>query len=120
MIFNLFKKKNNNSNKPVEEAVLIHLTANDLPDEIYQKYDVSTLEDQINKVIQENGLGEYDGNEHGPSETIIYLYGPDAEKLFSSIKPVLENYPLCKNAKVIIRKGGPGSEQREEIITVDL
>lgn len=102
--------------KKIEEAVIIHLDAMNLTDEVYQKYDLMTLGDKINEVIIPNNLGEYDGYESGQGITIVYLYAPDAEKLFSSIKPILENYPLCKNAKVIIRKGGPGSPQREEII----
>ncbi len=116
MIFNIFKKKDSLTPSKNEEAVIIHLDAMNLSDDVYQKYDLMTLEDKINEVIQPNNLGEYDGNESGPGVTIVYLYAPDAEKLFSSIKPILETYPLCKNAKAIIRKGGPGSTQREEII----
>ena len=97
--------------------MLIYLDAINLPDDVYEKYDLSTLEDKINKIIEPDGLGEYDGHEAGPGETIIYLYGPDAEALFSAIRPVLESYPLCKNSKVLIRKGEPGAEEREEIIT---
>jgi calcineurin-like phosphoesterase len=116
MIFNIFKKKNSTIPKKNEEAVIINLDAVNLSDEVYQKYDLITLEDKINEVIRPNNLGEYDGDESGPGVTKVYLYAPDAEKLFSSIKPILETYPLCKNAKVIIRNGAPGSVQREELI----
>lgn len=116
MVFNLFKDKEKAAPKQ-EEAVIIHLDAVSLPDEIYQQYDLITLEEKIREVLEKQNLGEYDGDESGPGVTKIYLYGPDAEKMFSSLKPVLKNYPLCKNSKVLIRRGGPGATQREEILS---
>lgn len=96
-----------------EQAVIIHLRGSSLPDEVYEKYDVSTLEDQLQEVIQSKKLGEYDGNEFGPEETVLYMYGPDAERLFAGIEPVLRAYPLCKEGVAIIRSGPPGAPERK-------
>ncbi len=68
-----------------EHAVLIHLDAVGLPDEIYAEYDLATLEYQLIERIHPGGLGEYDGNELGPGVATVYLYGPDAERLFAAI-----------------------------------
>ncbi len=95
-----------------EQAVIIHLDGMNLPDEIYATCDLMTLEEKLQSVVRD-GLGEYDGNESGPGETLVYLYGPDAELLFAAIEPVLREYPLCRNAKVIIRRGSVGASQRE-------
>ena len=64
------------------------------------------VEDQLGEAIEQRGFGEYDGDEHGPTETTFFMYGPDAERLYSGIEPVLRAYPLCQNARVIIRRSG--------------
>ena len=96
-----------------EQAVLVHLDGSGLPDHIYDEYDLSTIEDRLIDVIEREGLGEFDGNEVGPGETTLYMYGPDAERLFAGIEQTMRTYPLCQGARVEIRRGGPGAEQRE-------
>jgi hypothetical protein len=92
---------------------LIQLDGVNLPDEVYSDYDVSTLEDQLIDAIQKNNAGELDGHETGDKETTIFTYGPDADRLYAAMESTLKGYPLCKNARVIVRKGGPGSPQTE-------
>ena len=93
------------------QAVLIYLDGTGLSDEIYAECDVSTLEDQIIAAVA--GVGEYDGNEFRETETVLFVYGADAEAAFAALEPTLRSYPLCRNARVEIRKGGPGAAQRE-------
>ena len=98
-----------------EQAVLVHLDGSSLPAEVCEQNDIATIEDRIIAALAGKGLGEYDGNEIGigTGEATLYLYGPDAEALFALVEPVLAGYPLCRNARVVIRKGGPGASQRE-------
>ncbi|MBS1805737.1 MAG: hypothetical protein JST28_20540 [Acidobacteria bacterium] len=96
-----------------EEAVLIYLDGSSLPDEVYASCDLSTLEDQLVEAIKTHRAGEFDGNEIGDKETVLYTYGPDARRLFEVMEPTLRTYPLCKNARVVIRQGKPGSPQTE-------
>jgi len=96
-----------------EEAVVITLDGQGLDDVVYQTCDLSTLEDLLIEQIEPNGVGDLDGHETGPTETTIYLYGPNAEELFSKVLPVLASYPLCQNGRAVVRRGGPGSSQRE-------
>jgi hypothetical protein len=72
-----------------------------------------TLAEQLGDILEQQRLGEYDGDERGPTETVLFMYGPDAERLFNGIEPVLRAYPLCQNARVVIRRGGPGAGERE-------
>lgn len=97
----------------LEEAVLVYLDGTGLPDQIYQENDLSTLEDQLFEAIGAEQAGEFDGNEIGPDGTTLFAYGQDANRLFAAIEPVLRDYPLCRNARVVIRKGGPGAAQTE-------
>lgn len=96
-----------------EQAVLVYLDGFNLPDEVYESCDTSTIEDLLVPVLESTGVGEFDGTETGPGETCLFLYGPDAEKLFTTIEPILTEYPLCQGARVVIRHGGPGAPQRE-------
>ena len=111
----LFGKKDadmSSSINPTEQAVLVHLNGTDLPDEIYDKFDLFTLEDKLISVIESTGVGEFDGNEIGPTGATLYMYGRDAERLFEAIEKTLSDYPLCQGARVVIRYGGPGSDER--------
>ena len=101
-----------------EQAVIVYLSGSGLFDEIYQDYDLATLEDQLVDAIAASECGEYDGNEFSADGTTLYLYGPDAETLFAAVEGTLRGYPLCQNARVVIRRGPPGSPGREVIIGV--
>ena len=97
---------------PAEQAVVVTLDAKALPQNVYDANDLATLEDQLIDAIKGTELGEYDGNEVGQDSAVLYLYGSDAEKLFFRIEPVLRAYPLCQGARVVIRQGKSGAEQR--------
>ena len=96
-----------------EQAVLVYLDGQSLPTEVYEQNDLATLEDQLTEAIDSSALGEFDGNEMGPTEVVLYMYGPSAEALFEIIEPILRAYPLCAKSRVIVRQGGPGAKERE-------
>ncbi|HXB74143.1 MAG TPA: hypothetical protein VNY05_38245 [Candidatus Acidoferrales bacterium] len=98
-----------------EQAVIIYLDGISLPDSVHEQYDLATL-DELISIVQRSRLGEFDGNEVGPTETILYLYGPDANALFKGIEPALRANPLCQNAKVTIRSGAPVTATTEVLI----
>ena len=88
-----------------EQAVLVSIQGVNF-DELFP------LEDLLAKSLENTGLGEFDGNEVGQGETTLFLYGPDAEKLFEHIRPILMETPVCKHGKAIIRYGKPGASSR--------
>jgi|SRR5450759_2032840 hypothetical protein len=99
--------------KPEEQAVLVYLDGASLPDSVYERFDLATLEDQLTAVISDKHLGEYDGNEFGPAGVTLFMYGPDARALFSGIEKILRAYPLCQNSRVVVRLGGPNAPTSE-------
>jgi len=105
----LFRKKAPKN----EQAVFVYLDGQSLPDEVYEEYDLATLEDDLSEVLEKGSLGKLDGNEFGPDEAVLFMYGPDAEAMFSGIEATLRAYPLCRNARVIIRQGHSGAPQPE-------
>jgi hypothetical protein len=99
--------------KAEEQAVLVYLDGGSLPDSVYEQFDLATLEEHLIQAIDSHAVGEYDGNEFGPSGATLYMYGPDARALFGSIESILRSYPLCQNAQVILRFGKPGAPTDE-------
>jgi hypothetical protein len=90
---------------PGQQAVLICLKGEDFDRMI-------ALSDALERVIEMNNLGMFDGNEIGGGETTLFMYGPDSETLFTHIEPVLHADYYAKDAVAVIRQGPPGSTQR--------
>lgn len=73
------------------------------------------LERQLESVISTARVGEYDGNEVAVdgSDGTLYMYGPDADKLFAAVRPALEACSFMKGAVVKLRYGPPADDVRE-------
>lgn len=79
------------------------------------------LEEKLRKVINSNNVGEYDGHEIAMdySDGFLWMYGPDAKKLYEVIKATLEATPFMKGANIKLRFGPPedGVEETSFILT---
>ena len=73
------------------------------------------LENKLEVVISENDAGEYDGHEISMdySAGTLFLYGPNAEKLFKLIQPILKNADCLVDVKVKLRFGPPEDGVKE-------
>jgi len=73
------------------------------------------LERKLEMKIMEAKVGEYDGNDIAAdgSNGILYMYGPNADRLFETIRPVLESTDFTKGAKVRLRYGPPEEGVKE-------
>ena len=96
-----------------EHAVLVHLDGTGLPAAVYKEYALDAIETELASIIDAQRLGEYDGNEIGGTGATLFMYGPDGDRLFAGIEAALRAYPLCRNARVLIRPGPPGTTARE-------
>jgi hypothetical protein len=78
------------------------------------------LESKLETAIADAKVGEYDGNEIAVdgSDGILYMYGPDADRLFQVVEPVLKATPFMNGAKVTVRYGPPADGVREKEITI--
>ncbi len=94
----------------ITEGVAIYLDGISQPAEVYETTNPTELLDKLAEVLGEDL--DYRGSWQGPRETALYLYGLDAEVLFSRIEPVLRHYPLSRNARVVI---GHKTENRREV-----
>ncbi len=91
-------------------AVMLHLR---LSDEQFgseeEGDDIHRMMDRLKQAILANDVGELDGDEFGGGECVVFMYGPDAGKLFSAIQPVLRNWPALVGGYAIKRFGPPGA-----------
>jgi hypothetical protein len=78
------------------------------------------LEEQLETAIAEADAGEFDGNEIATdgSDGTLFMYGPDADRLFDVIRPILEAAPFMKGARVRKRYGPPEDGVREAVVDV--
>lgn len=76
-----------------------------------------TLQDQLEKVVTKARAGELDGDEFGAGMCTIFFYGPDADRLWDALAPVLEKHPFRKGSHATKRYGEPGVGREE---TIDL
>ena len=103
----LFGKLKENKPEAAQECVIVAFEADPLPEEFW------TLQDRLYEAMDESNVGEFDGNEIGEGTARLFFYGPDAGRLFQAVEPILKEYPMCRNAHVVLRQGGPGSPQTE-------
>jgi len=94
-----------------EQAVIVHFE--------YGKPDWTPFfefEKTLETSIAATGVGEYDGNELAVdgSNGTLYMYGPDADKLFDVVKPHLASSKLLKNVEVTLRYGAAGDLSARE------
>lgn len=101
---------------PPQQALFIRLDGESLPRAIYEEYGLPDFESQLEIALGD--LGEIDGHAIGATDTIIYLYGPDAEAMYHAVERILKTHPLAQDASVTIRKGPPGTA-RHEIYTLN-
>jgi hypothetical protein len=98
-----------------EQAVIVHFA--------YGQTDLGPLfelEDQLIAVIDAAGVGEFDGNEvaRDGSDGYLYMYGPDADRLFEAIRPILESATCIYQPVVTIRYGPPEDGVRERKVAL--
>ena len=78
------------------------------------------LEERLEKAIAAAQAGELDGNEVAAdgSDGTLFMYGPDADKLFAAIQPVLAAADFMRGARVTLRYGPPAAGVRKVDVTI--
>lgn len=90
----------------MEQAVIVHLPLEENPfGSAREREAVTTLADALEGVIDEHGVGEFDGEEFGGGRCVIYMYGPNADQLFAVVEPILGATPLARAGFAIKRYG---------------
>jgi len=108
---------NDDALNELDQAVLIHLrlSANGFGTAL-DRESAFELEGRLVEVLESTRAGEFDGDEFGAGEVILFIYGQDADRLFTVVEPLLRTTPFAWGGYAIKRYGGPGqSEKRVEL-----
>lgn len=73
------------------------------------------LSDRMEAAINAASAGEFDGNEFGGGECTLYMYGPDADRLYNSVVAILQGSRLSRGGHVIKRYGDPQDSGAREV-----
>lgn len=110
LIDKLFGKDSEQPEKEPQHAVII-----------YFNYGMESLDplfelcDKLDSVIEAAAVGEFDGHEIAVdgSDGSLYMYGPNAEILFKTVKPTLDETPFVKGGIAKLRFGPVGEGAHE-------
>lgn len=72
---------------------------------------------EIDQFLEHSDVGFFDGHEIAMdlSDGSLYFYGPNAETLFKTIKPRLENVEFLRGAEAILSFGSVSDENYKVI-----
>jgi hypothetical protein len=70
------------------------------------------VQGEISAAIKESGAGMLDGDEFGGGTCTIYLYGPNADRLYSLAQPILQKFDPPEGSYVTKRYGKPGARRQ--------
>ena len=85
-----------------EQAVYVHIPLSDDEFGTFEEREaVYALEDQLSAAIAASDAGELDGDEFGGGRGVIFVYGPDADALYTAIEPALRASTIAKGGFAI-------------------
>lgn len=94
-------------------AVLLHFKlSGDEHGTEEERAEVFAIEERLEQLVAASGAGEFDGNEFGGGEAVLYLYGPDKDALWRAIEPQVRACSL-RPAYALLRAGGPDVEAEQ-------
>ena len=103
-----------NEARPSEHCVTVHLDLSEPPYGSHEdRNSVHRLSDRLAEAIAIHAAGEFDGDEFGDGKCVLYMYGPDADRLFAAIMPVLKDQRRFSSGRIVRRFGPPGSRTEE-------
>jgi hypothetical protein len=92
------------------QCLAILLDGTSLPDEVYADLDFDAV---IGELGAAAGDDSFHGFAQGNEETSLFFFGPDAERMFERVEPILRRLPIGQNARVILRHGKKELNSRE-------
>jgi hypothetical protein len=67
--------------------------------------DLSAIGTKLRNVLEKAKVGQFDGSECLHGRCALFMYGPDARKVFDVVKPVLQQEQVTAGASVELRLG---------------
>lgn len=96
-----------------EQAVIVSMRlSNDHFGNETEDEALAQLEAQIERSLNGENAGEWDGHETGGGYHRIFLYGPCANRLAEAVFPLVLQYPALPGSYMVKRFGEIGSDEQ--------
>jgi hypothetical protein len=103
----------------MEHALLLHLPLDDATFGSTERREaLYALEDELIEALELAESGECDGHEFGQGECTIFIYGPDADELFTVVEVVLKEFSAATGGYAI-KRYGPADDPNAKEVRVD-
>lgn len=80
-----------------------------------QRQHVLSVEDKLRVVVSASGVGKVDGHGFGFELAELFLYGPDADQLYSTIEPLLRAAFEAHRVEVTLMYGSASDPEVREV-----
>lgn len=83
-----------------------------------ERLGIEALAEQLERAALEAGVGEFDGDEYGGGECVLFFCGPDEEQLLGVLRPHLQRSPMARGAHFVRLVEGDDGELRRERVRI--
>ena len=83
-----------------------------------ERAEISLVEDDLARAAEAEGVGEYDGDEYGGGECILFFCGPDEDALLGLLRPLLQRSAYARGAHFVRLTELENGEMKREKIPV--
>ena len=106
--------------EPAEEQDLLVVLklSNKMMGVATERMEIEALADQLEAAILEAGVGEYDGDEIGGGEGILFFCGPDVDQMIAVLHPLLKRSPMCRGGHFVRMVAGPDGEPMKKRLPI--
>lgn len=66
-----------------------------------ERLELERFGEELEAAVTEAGVGEFDGDELGGGECVLFFCGPDVDRLLAVLMPLLKRSPLCRGGHVV-------------------
>lgn len=64
-----------------------------------ERADLEAFAEELAQAVEQAGVGEYDGDELGGGECVLFFCGPDVDQIVAVLRPLLQHAPLARGAR---------------------
>ncbi|MCC7061554.1 MAG: hypothetical protein IT456_02050 [Planctomycetes bacterium] len=99
-----------------QDLLVVLKLSNRLMGTAQERMAIEAFADQLEAAVTEAGVGEYDGDELGGGECILFFCGPDIDRLQTVLHPFLKRSPLCRGGHLVrMVDDADGEPQRQRL-----
>lgn len=70
-----------------------------------ERAELEEFAERLEQILAADQLGEYDGNEIGGGEFVMFFCGPCAEGIYDALRPALQQSPYGRGALIRMQRG---------------